>query len=474
MKRALAMASWTCLAGMSWCDTVHADFLVTLRNAYFDAGVNRVARVSETGSYLGEFIPAQEITASGLSGPTGLRWDADGKLIVTSTFGNQVLQFHRADGTFTNVLAPGNPAPAPAFDGPAAVRFDTAGNLLVSNLGSAAGGFMGNSVTVLDAEDGGSLGNFGSGHSGAAGILVHGDDVYVSELSGNRVLRFDAAGVLQQTIEDPLISGPTGLALDPGTGNLLIASVNGDRIVQFDGTTVSAYLTTPAQFFPSGIQFLDTGNFLVYSAAAGTILKYAVGNPIPTPFIDYVGFGLSTNDLLNGVAVGDILLVGPTLPGDFDGNGLYQCGDVDALVTEIVSGQHHIAFDMNGDGLVDVADLTTWRSAAGAVLTSSGQPIQPGDADLSGTVDGTDFNRWNSAKFTAASAWCSGDFTADGHVDGSDFSVWNSHKFTSADAGQQVPEPGPLRWGVAGMLAFVALVIPRLREERVRPKEEST
>ncbi len=473
MMRALGMVSCACLAGMALCDTARAEFLVTLRNAYFDAGVNRVARVSDSGSYLGEFIPAQEIVTSGLSGPTGLRWGADGKLIVTSTFGNQVLQFHRADGTFANVLAPGNPAPTPAFDGPAALRFDATGNLLVSNLGSAAGGFMGNSVTVLDADNGGSLGNFGAGHSGATGILVHGDDVYVSELTGNRVLRFNAAGVLQQTIEDPLISGPTGMALDPGTGNLLIASVNGDRIVQFDGTTVSAYLTTPAQFFPSGIQFLDTGNLLVYSAAAGTILKYAVGNPIPSPFIDYVGFGLSTNDLLNGVAVGDILLVGPALPGDFNGNGLYQCGDVDALVAEIVSGQHRMAFDMNADGLVDVADLATWRSVAGAVLTPSGQAIQPGDADLSGTVDGTDFNLWNSSKFTAASAWCSGDFTADGHVDGSDFSVWNSHKFTSADAGQLVPEPGPLQWGLAGMLACMAPLLTCRRGKRVGLKEES-
>ncbi len=48
-------------------------------------------------------------------------------------------------------------------------------------------------------------------------------------------------------------------------------------------------------------------------------------------------------------------------------------------------------------------------------------------------VDVSDFNVWNSNKFTSVAAWCAGDFNADGAVDVSDFNIWNANKFTAAD-----------------------------------------
>jgi hypothetical protein len=72
-------------------------------------------------------------------------------------------------------------------------------------------------------------------------------------------------------------------------------------------------------------------------------------------------------------------------------------------------------------------------------------PYLPGDADLDGSADGSDFGIWNSNKFTSAAAWCSGDFSADGVVDGSDFNIWNANKFTASDARTStVPESGNL------------------------------
>jgi hypothetical protein len=140
--------------------------------------------------------------------------------------------------------------------------------------------------------------------------------------------------------------------------------------------------------------------------------------------------------------------------GDFDANGIYECADIDALVSAISSGSGDVQFDMNGDGNVDSADLVVWRAVAGSVLTASGNPIQEGDADLNGVVDVSDFNAWNSAKFTSTVEWCSGDFNADGVVDVADFNIWNENKFTSADTAT-VPEPNTMILFAFGILVVV-------------------
>jgi hypothetical protein len=128
------------------------------------------------------------------------------------------------------------------------------------------------------------------------------------------------------------------------------------------------------------------------------------------------------------------------LPGDFDGDGMYACLDVDSLVAAIAGGMNPVSFDMTGDGQVNTHDLDAWLAAAGAAHLPSGRAFLKGDANLDGNVDGTDFGVWNANKFTSTAAWCKADFNANGGVDGSDFAIWNSNKFTSAD-GIIVPEP---------------------------------
>ena len=157
------------------------------------------------------------------------------------------------------------------------------------------------------------------------------------------------------------------------------------------------------------------------------------------------------------------LTVIASLTGDFNGDGLYDCTDVDTLVTAIAQATHPSSFDLNSDGLVDLQDLTAWLAEAGenAPLLTHGRPFLPGDANLDGVVDVTDFNIWNTGKFSSDAGWCGGDFTADGFVDTSDFNVWNSRKFT---ASQAVPEP-------EGWISLVGalLLIHRLRLRRGRP-----
>ncbi len=135
-----------------------------------------------------------------------------------------------------------------------------------------------------------------------------------------------------------------------------------------------------------------------------------------------------------------------TLAGDFNADESFDCLDVDALVVEIAASTNNLAFDITGDGVVDVDDLGQWLAHAGAVNLPTGEAYRPGDANLDGSVDTSDFNIWNANKFGSDGGWCGADFNADGVTDVSDFGVWNSNKFTSSSAPNVVPEPAGGCW----------------------------
>ncbi len=143
--------------------------------------------------------------------------------------------------------------------------------------------------------------------------------------------------------------------------------------------------------------------------------------------------------------------------GDFNNDGAYDCTDINALTTEVSGGANPAGFDLTGDGVVDNADVDAWLVEAGAENNANGGAFLRGDANLDGVVDVSDFNIWNSAKFTANPHWCSGDFNADGSVDVSDFNEWNGNKFNSSDSVTAVPEPGSL-----GMMLLAGLFGLRL------------
>jgi hypothetical protein len=176
---------------------------------------------------------------------------------------------------------------------------------------------------------------------------------------------------------------------------------------------------------------------------------------------------LTTNDVGAGfyfdLVFGNSTLNSGGLPGDFYGNGVYECADVDALVGVIAAGTNVAMFDLTGDGLVNVVDLDEWRLVAGSTNIGPGRPYRLGDANLDGVVDGSDFGIWNAHKFTAVAEWCSGDFSADGFIDGSDFGLWNAFKFTSSDS-SAVPEP-------VGTVAFLAAFVGMgVRRKRIAPE----
>ena len=148
------------------------------------------------------------------------------------------------------------------------------------------------------------------------------------------------------------------------------------------------------------------------------------------------------------LAVGSVVYVNepPGVDGDFNNDGLWNCDDVNALSAAVAGGSTDLGFDMNGDGVVDLADITDpangWLAVGGAnnPTQTGGSAFLNGDGNLSGAVDGSDFGVWNSNKFTNSPAWCDGDFNASGGIDGSDFGVWNVNKFQTS-AASAVPEP---------------------------------
>jgi hypothetical protein len=175
-------------------------------------------------------------------------------------------------------------------------------------------------------------------------------------------------------------------------------------------------------------QYVDDGWL---TANNGTAVPDIVLEPCPTDgsFDDYC---------LSGVMI-TISAPEVVTPGDFDSNGVHDCSDVDALVAEITAGNHDGSFDLTGDALVNVDDLTEWRRFAGTALGLPGS-VLPADANLDGSVNGQDFVRWNNFKFTAGNGFCGGDFNADGFTNGQDFVIWNTFKFQESDV-QAVPEP---------------------------------
>jgi hypothetical protein len=135
---------------------------------------------------------------------------------------------------------------------------------------------------------------------------------------------------------------------------------------------------------------------------------------------------------------------------DFNGDGAFSCTDIDDLVMQIATNSGNLDYDLTGDGVLDNLDLDAWLAQAGAANLPSGNPYSYGDANLDGVVDVSDFNMWNSFKFTPIAQWCFGDFNADGSIDVSDFNLWNVNKFTTADAAA-VPEPSSILMAIMGL-----------------------
>lgn len=112
-----------------------------------------------------------------------------------------------------------------------------------------------------------------------------------------------------------------------------------------------------------------------------------------------------------------------------DINALLAAGDISQGVD--VNNKNYM-FDLDRSLVIDNSDILEWLSLA-AEENFLESAYLPGDANLDGVSDVSDFNIWNANKFTYAGLWNKGDFNGDGIVDVSDFNIWNSDKFQSSE-----------------------------------------
>ena len=161
---------------------------------------------------------------SGIDGPEGLDFDANGDIYVSGCFENAVRRFDGATGQLIDVfVAPGSAG----LSCPVAVLFGPDGNL------------------------------------------------YVSDFDNNRVLRFD--GVSGDFIDEFVSAGSGGLSgpfgmLFRSDGNLYVASINTDSILRYNAST-GAFVD---DFIPTGSGGLDDPlNMAVFPAGA---LQFTLAN----------------------------------------------------------------------------------------------------------------------------------------------------------------------------------------------------
>lgn len=88
--------------------------------------------------------------------------------------------------------------------------------------------------------------------------------------------------------------------------------------------------------------------------------------------------------------------------------------------------------DGNGDGVVDLADLSLWRSHLGDTRPTA--PTQTGDYNGDGTLDGLDHDFWSSHLGAVSGVGLAADGNGDGVVDAADYTVWRRGVLQSARA----------------------------------------
>lgn len=291
---------------------------------------------------------------------------------------------------------------------------------------------------------------------------------------------------------DPGLPINDPLALPPGTADLRIAAFDFIGGAQFyggvgfapppnGGTGEGDILLNSANYFqingsgegmpydlfpPGGGPFLnDIQGLLVHELGHSLGLAHPDNLPAgecAVMSIDFACFSITNHQLDRDDLLGVRTLYG--FNPDFDRDRQVGCGDLDQLTEAIVASTSDPFWDLNGDGRMSTLDRTSWLNAAGRRNLASGNPYLPGDANLDGAVDGSDFGIWNSNKFTLSSSWCHGDFNTDGVIDGGDFGIWNAHKFTAADeVVPSVPESIEGAWLLFSAMAIKGRIVRHMQ-----------
>jgi hypothetical protein len=347
--------------GLLFCFCVEvsqANYLVSLRGPR-DDGPNKIVLLDNSGNYIEDFIAAG---VGGLHGPTGMTYGPDGNLYVAnaSNGANNIVEFNGQTGAPIGTFATG-------LNGPTGLRYDSLdGNFYATNFGN----FGGNTVSKISSS-GAVLGNFGSGHALPTSIAIDGGgNIYIGEFGAGAVKRFDPIGNLLAT---GTVGATGGLSFNPNNNQLLAASVVPDKIFTWDGTNANppaqslaideAFVgslvgsSDPVNLYVGGQVYIDSTHSIAYSTGLGILLKYTDGNPNPTQFANFYAL-----DPLNGVSVGDVIFTTAQATfsrGDINQDRSVNVADISELTTalsdlSVYQSMHQLT---DPQKLKDIADV---------------------------------------------------------------------------------------------------------------------
>jgi hypothetical protein len=167
---------------------------------------------------------------------------------------------------------------------------------------------------------------------------------------------------------------------------------------------------------------------------AGTIM----GSEFESTTLPALPDGLSWNLTIDATNV----TLRVSQPGDFNGNGQLDAGDIDALSNIVRLGTNEAAYDVTGDNLVDAADRDRWVNTL--------RKTYYGDANLDGEFSSADFVAvFSVGKYETnnIAQWAEGDWNGDARFDSSDFVTAfqaGGYELGPRAAVSAVPEPSAL------------------------------
>lgn len=262
----------------------------------FDAGGNlwvsdwdaNALRKYEAAQLLASASPEPAVVLSatgGLQNPTALAFDLEGNLWVSNRGNATVVKFGAAQ-----LAASGSPAPEVTLrddgsgnlDGPTGLAFDAGGRLWFANAFSASlyryddpGSLTGDGAPSPDAVISGTITGEPSLQTPIGLAFDASGDLWVSDQGANRLVMFTPAqlepsGTPLPTVTLSGLSGPGGLAFD-AAGNLWVA--NGGAVAKFAAEQLAASGSPAPAVVLSGLGGIDLG-FLAFNPPPSSLPLY--------------------------------------------------------------------------------------------------------------------------------------------------------------------------------------------------------